>query len=402
MAILAAAALLISLNFRAESRLRRFSPALAALNLPEEARGVVLQRRIFERPHCLPIYGSSELSIVQPTRPDLFFHRKGQGFDVCLIGNAGNRCLPILQELASLGEVVRGRSIAIFLSPTWFLPGPAAQKHDHTAHNQFAAIFSPLQAGRLAVDSPLKPEIKRQVAARLLSFDPVIKTRSPLLDVALASLREPVWTRRWLFVALKPLLELQNQIFIFQERCHWLDLTRDRAALRPPASAYRPRHKHLDWAQLDRELDRMEAKHGQTTFYSRGPALEKSPELRRALRLADYPDQDADYLRRMQASPEWGDLELLLKAAKELGVHLLLIGQPINGLFSDHQGVTAQARRVYYRRVSQIAATYRVPLRDFSAYEEDRTFFMDIVHPSAEAWVHYDQTLAEFFDQKRL
>ena len=61
-----------------------------------------------------------------------------------------------------------------------------------------------------------------------------------------------------------------------------------------------------------------------------------------------------------------------------------------------------QARWAYYRRVSQLAAAYRVPLRDFSAYEEDRAFFMDLVHPSAEAWVHYDQTLAQFYGHQRL
>ena len=230
----------------------------------------------------------------------------------------------------------------------------------------------------------------------------MIQTRSPLLGCALASLRDPAWTRRCLFAALTPLVELQNQALLFQERCHWLELTRRPAALPPLGAGYKLRGKRMEWTQLDRAVDRMESKRGQATFYSRGPALENAPELRRARRLADYPDQDADFLRRMKSAPEWDDLELLLKVTRELGIHLLLISQPINGLFSDHQGVTARARREYYERVGQIASAYRVPLRDFSGDEENRLFFMDLVHPSAEAWVHYDEALEEFFSHRHL
>ena len=102
----------------------------------------------------------------------------------------------------------------------------------------------------------------------------------------------------------------------------------------------------------------------------------------------------------MQTAPEWGDLELLLETARGLGVRLLLVDQPINGRLSDEQGVTPKARQAYYRRVAQMAAAHRVPLRDFSAYEEDRGFFLDAVHPSAKAWVLYDQALAEFYQGK--
>ncbi len=382
---------------RAGERIKRFGPALASLNLPEAARGTALQRRIFEMPDCLPVYGSSELAIAQPTRADLFFHHKRQGFDVVVIGQAGDRCLAMLQELAALGEAARGKKVAVFLSPGWFLPRPETPQHDHEAHRQFAAAFSPLQTGRFAVDSPLTRPLKRQIAARLLDYDAVIQARSPLLRSALADLREPVLMRRCLLAAITPLVELQNQALLFQERCHWYELTRHHPSLQPAGSIYRPRGKRTEWVRLDREVARMEAKHGPGTFYSEGNATEDPLELS----LAEGVDQAPDFLRRMRTAPEWNDLELLLEASRQMGVRLLLIGQPINGLISDRQGITPQARRQYYERVSRVAVAYRVPLRDFSAYEEDRAFFMDPVHPSAEAWVHYDQALDEFFGHKR-
>ncbi len=392
---------LVEWGVRARARLKRYGPALASLNLPEAARGTVLQRQIFERPDCLTVYGSSELAIAQPTRADLFFHRKRQGFDVVVVGQAGDRCLALLQELASLGEAARGKKVVVFLSPVWFLPGPELLQHDHAAHHQFAAAFSPLQTGRFVVDSPLHLPLKRQIAARLLDYSAVIQARSPLLDSALDSLRQPVWTRRCLLAAITPLVEMQNQVLLFQEQCYWSELASRHPALRPAVSAYKSRGKRMEWVRLEREVARMEAKRGPGTFYSEGAAPENSQKSVLAGLPPEDSDQDPDFLRRMRTAPEWNDLELLLKASRQLGIHLLLIDQPINGLLSNRQGITPQARQKYYERVGRVAAAYRVPLRDFSAYEEDRTFFMDPVHPSAEAWVHYDQALDEFFGHKR-
>lgn len=400
-AVLVTVAGLAEWEIRTGARLKRFGPALAALNLPETARGTALQRRIFEMPDCLPVYGSSELAITQPTRADLFFHRKRQGFDVVVVGQAGDRCLVMLQELVSLGEAARGKKVVIFLSPGWFLPGLEPPQHDHAAHHQFAVTFSPLQTGRFAVDSPLKPPLKRQIAARLLDYDSVIRARSPLLSSALASLQRPAWTQNCWLAALTPLVKLQNRVLFFQEQCHWSELASHRSALRPAGSVYRPRGKRMEWTQLDRDVARMEIKRGPGTFYSQGVAPVNSSEPVLAEHPPEAADQDPDFLRRMQTAPEWNDLELLLKASRQMGVRLLLIDQPINGLLSDRQGITPQARQKYYERINRLATAYRVPLRDFSAYEEDRAFFMDPVHPSAEAWVHYDQALEEFFGHKR-
>ena len=390
--------LLAGLETRAQARLKRFGPALASLNLPAASRGTVLQQRIFALPDCLPIYGSSELSVDQPTRADRFFRRKQQGFDAFVFGQPGDRCLTMSQELASLGEAARGRKVAVFLSPGWFLPTRESEQRDHAAHRQFAAAFSPLQAGRLAVESPLGTALKRRLAGRLTDYDAVIRERSPLLATALVALTENSWPGRCGFAVLRPLLGMQNLILAWQERVHWLEVIRDRPALRAAGAGFRSRRKHLEWSQLDRDVDHLELKRTRPTFYSRAAVLDDpSAERRDASRAPNEPDRDADFLRRMNASPEWEDLGLLLAVAKELDVRLLLVGQPINGLYSDAQGITPQARREYYRRLSRTAGAFRVRLRDFSAFEEDRAFFMDVVHPSAEAWAHYDEILAQFF-----
>ncbi len=194
----------------AEVRLRHEAAKLASLNLPEAIRSSVLQREILSLPHCLPVYGSSEMAIVQPTRSDLFFHRQADRFDVRLVGQAGDRCLPMLQELAALGPTARGKKVAVFLSPGWFLPGPPTGAHDHSAHQQFAAAFSPLQAGETMLNGALNPALKRWIAVRLLNYDKVIRARSPLASVALRSLAARAPARQAFFRVLVLLLEVQD------------------------------------------------------------------------------------------------------------------------------------------------------------------------------------------------
>ena len=383
-------------------RLRRCAASITRLDLPEGTRSPVLQRELFARPHCLPVYGSSEMAIVQPTRPDRFFHRRADGFDVRLVGQAGDRCLPMLQELAALGPVASGKKVAVFLSPVWFLPDAAAEAKDHAAHRQFAATFSPLQAGETLLNAALKPALTTRIATRLLDYDAVIRERAPLVSALLRNLAGPGRVRRGFVDALTPLLRWQNGCLTMQERWHWLAVSRERRARQPAADAYQARHKWMGWAQLRADVGRAENKAGAATFYSLGPSGEaaRATESARWERPSALADTDADFLRRMQTAPEWGDLELLLETARGLGVRLLLVDQPINGRLSDEQGVTPKARQAYYRRVAQMAAAHRVPLRDFSAYEEDRGFFLDAVHPSAKAWVLYDQALAEFYQGK--
>ena len=399
-ALLTATALVAATQVYAGWRLRRYAPRIAALGLPEATRSPTLQRALVLRPHCLPVYGSSEMAIAQPTRPDRFFHRRANGFDARLVGQAGDRCLPMLQELAALGPEARGRKVAVFLSPVWFLPDPAADSKEHAAHRQFAATFSPLQTGETLRSGELKPALKRRIAARLLDYDVVIRERSPLVSTALWNLAGTGLVRRGLFAALTPLLWGQNGWLTMQERWHWLEVSQEQRRRRHPAEdAYQARHKWMGWAQLQEDIARAEGKAGAANFYSLGPGKGERPaaESGRSERPPTPTDRDADFLRRMQGSPEWGDLDLLLQTARALGLRLLLVDQPINGLLSDEEGVTPRARQAYYRRVAQMAAAHHAVLRDFSAHEEEQGFFLDAVHPSARAWVWYDQALEEFY-----
>src|ERR1700678_3360420 len=91
---------------------------------PVKNQGTALQQAALDTGCLLPVYGSSELNLLQPyTRPfhpTILFHDRPTGFTIFPIGKAESTCLTILQKLAGLGPALRGRKVAVSLSPCWF------------------------------------------------------------------------------------------------------------------------------------------------------------------------------------------------------------------------------------------------------------------------------------------
>jgi DltD-like protein len=104
----------------------------------------------------------------------------------------------------------------------------------------------------------------------------------------------------------------------------------------------------------------------------------------------------ASYLRR---ASEWGSLELVVEALKQLGARPLLLSMPIAGGFFDQHGVSREMRHeLYYGRLQQLARRYRVPLVDFEAEDEDAGFLNGVgAHLSQEGWRYYDEALERFY-----
>ena len=98
--------------------IHRHMYALAPLSFPIKNQGVALQRNAFEKPDLLPLYGSSELIKPIPNKAARFFRRYPTQFEVFPVGKAGTTSLIILQKLAGVGDALRGRKVAISLSPS--------------------------------------------------------------------------------------------------------------------------------------------------------------------------------------------------------------------------------------------------------------------------------------------
>src|SRR5437764_13600183 len=143
-------------------------------------QGMVFQRTAARARRVLPLYGSSELIIGVPDRANKFFQNAPTGFQVSAVGTVGATSLIILQKIAALGSDLRGRKLAVSISPVWFLM-PA------TRVAWYEGNFSLLAASELTFGSTVDFELKRDIASRMLQF-PGTHDKSPLLEFALRRL----------------------------------------------------------------------------------------------------------------------------------------------------------------------------------------------------------------------
>src|SRR5260221_7806805 len=176
-----------------EHLVQRRVNALAPMLLPLKNQRVVLQQSAFARPDLLPFYGSSELVKPIPDKAAEFFRSYPTDFEVFPVGKAGTTSIIILEKLAAVGETLRGKKVAISLSPSWFME-PQIPLHYYEGN------FSKLQAHELVFRSRLSWELKRDIAHRMLEFPETI-ARRPLLAFALRRLADGSKTDRLLFAA---------------------------------------------------------------------------------------------------------------------------------------------------------------------------------------------------------
>jgi hypothetical protein len=107
---------------------------------------------------------------------------------------------------------------------------------------------------------------------------------------------------------------------------------------------------------------------------------------------------DAKFLKSLQRSYEWGDLELLLRTVRELGLDPLLLSMPMEYAHFERMGISPQTVDAYAWRLNDFAKRYQVPVVDFADLGEDPQFFADhFGHPSAKGWIYFNHALDDFY-----
>ncbi len=360
---------------------------------PIKNQGTALQQAAVDTGSLLPIYGSSELNLLQPyTRPfhpTILFADRPTGFTIFPVGKAESTCLTILQKLASVGPALQGRKVAVSLSPSWFYSRLTVRA------DAYAGNFSDLHAGELAFDTRLSLRLRQDAARRMLQF-PLTLANRPLLRFALENLANGSPLSLACYDAVLPLGIMHNAILRYQDHlsvvCYlWTHSAKTSSPTRP-RGAPRP-----DWPMLHRQADEVYRAHSDNNEF--GLANEKwtGTIQQETLRLRNIRTQES-FLSTLEKTQEWVDLELLLRELNELGARPLLLSMPIHGGWYDYCGVTYTARRAYYEELRGVSARYHVPVVDFADHDADRNFCRDPMgHLAPDGLLYYDQVLDGFF-----
>jgi len=83
-------------------------------------QGTELTAEAFRHPELLVIYGSSELEQENDYHASTVFKNYPTGFTIFPVGRGATTSLVMLQDLAAVGSEIRGRKVAISVSPPWF------------------------------------------------------------------------------------------------------------------------------------------------------------------------------------------------------------------------------------------------------------------------------------------
>ncbi len=343
-------------------------------------QGVALQKAAFAEDDLLLLYGSSELVMEMPNKASDFFYEYPTGFRVFAVGKPGSTALAVLQKIAAIGPELRGRKVALSLSPSSYF----AEEVDP---GYYAGNFSDLQATEIAFSSALSHDLKRDAARRMLEY-PKTLDDNWLLHFALARLARDTGLDRAFYTAILPLGKLQAWIGRtqdhFEAATHIVDLE-----IREDAA--HPGGKKLNWDELFKRSEEVAKAMRAKAKKSPAPALVKRPRGSR----------DKAFLQTLARADEWTDCELVLRALRELGAKPLIMSMPVHGSDLEALGVSAEARHAYLTRLRELTAQYRAPLVYYGQHEEDPNFFYDnLDHLGAKGWVYYNQTLDDFFHER--
>jgi D-alanine transfer protein len=336
-------------------------------------QGVAFQRAAARAPNVLLLYGSSELTAVPvPERANIFFRTAPTGFQVSPVGAGGMPPLIISEKVAALGSDLRGKKLAISLSP-----GLTA----HPGRRAYEGNFSLMAASETVFGTALDFRLKRQFASRMLECPSTLK-KNPLLGFAVRRLASHRWPDHAVFLALWPIGELQNAVLELQDHFTASNYIRHKIK---PAAPFHP--EKPDWPNLIAKVSALKATDDDKTTRSSSLAEQIAPGSR-----------EVEFRTRMDEGEGWIEFELLLRTLASVRARPLLLSMPMAGEFYDQTGISRSARESYYKRLRTLAQRYHFALVEFKGHDEDAAFlYRHASHLTAKGWIYYDRALDDFF-----
>lgn len=386
LALIATTLALLAFTLYARMFEQKYVHAVAGVNHADINNGSELERLALRQDDLLPIYGASELVLLDTEyQANRFFSTYPTGFNVFNVATKGGSALTIAQKFAGLGKDLRGRRIVLALGPAIMTMAPYGEVN--TRH--YNANFSPLNALELAFSPDLSMETKRTAAKRMLDFQESLQDK-PFIKFTLEILAENSPIDQIIHYLSWPLGRLQIAILRLQDHYATVDFIRHLSADEVNITR---EAREIDWAALVPIAEKEQILNTSSNPF--GVDNSQWPKIKELFANPVKPgSKDEEFKKDLQIAREWDDLVIALNVARELDAEVIVMSTPMNVPLWETIGVSEEAQNLYYDKLHSVVAPFGLPIIDFKEFGTVGYFSMDLAsHTSRKGWIYVNQAL---------
>ena len=348
--------------------------SVAEDNSPVKQKGGLLLDSM--PPDHLLLLGASELNTKNiPSNPVNLLGGGRAGFTVNIAGRGSCQAIVHASVIAA-AKNLEGKKIAFIVSPQSFVP-------QGIEPDMYFANFSELQFCRILLDGTLPAGIKTSFKTRLTQlagqYAGHTDGRFDAYEFIAGS-----QAAEWFSI---PYLWMKGELLGLKDAFESCLILRG-------APQTGQNNEPIDWAgERAALLTQAPSETGNNAFQFMNDYY--NVNIRRKLPALKDSGAGLSY----EFSPEYDDLELLLKVCKLRDIRPLIISTPLNGPWSDYIGLDKDMRAAYYAKVNRLVSQYDAELCDLSSYEYEPYFMCDAIHIGWIGWLITDERIVGFYNE---
>lgn len=326
----------------------------------------------------LTLMGSSELSrlLNAPQHPKNLIDYSD--FKYMTIGQGYFQSILHAITLGSISDAITNHKVVLFLSPQWF-------EKDGINKKAFASRYSEDHLVYFLQNEKLSDDVKNRVMERVCTL---LEGTDGLLS------RAKNYQSTYMNGKIGPLDKMYTEFFgAFLNQKYQYEYVFQRSPDK------RRNDKKFDGSKIDYQKLKEDAEQSVEKGCTNNPFGMEDGYWNRNIKDKYEKLKDSHKDTKYAKSIEYDDLRLYLDIAKELGIEVELVNQPVNGPWYDYMAHDKEDRQIYYQNIRDIASEYNVGLLDLTGYEYEPYFFNDATHFSGKGWTIINEELIKFYQK---
>lgn len=322
----------------------------------------------------LYLMGSSELGAPVEQNPGVWLPPNSSDFDLYQSGRGFQQSLYHAIELAAVAPNLTNNKVALLVSPQWFSRGGIKA-------GAFESVFSYAAWNAMLANPHLSASTRQRLIARGGELMPqVCSVGASCATTTLGTVQE---------VINLPYAAFAQRVDELRDTYHGTDYRKAVAY----TGAWQPGKQAMatiDWVSEQAKASAM----GKTRVTNRY-GLDDSYYAKRILpylpKLKGH-ESNVTYT----SSSEYGDLQLFLDVAHDLGIDVMLVSLPVNGLWSDYTGLPRAERDGFAAKIRSIASANNARLTDLTVNSYEPYYFYDTIHLGWRGWLDVTRACWDF------